>query len=75
MKYLLIATRSKEIMNFRKTFIEHLVGKGHTVNVIAFDGERKEDIESLNAKVFVIEQDNRGINPFSILSFKKQVKK
>ena len=75
MKYLLIATRSKEIMNFRKSFIEHLIDKGHTVSVIAFDGERKEDIESLNAKVFVIEQDNRGINPFSILSFKKQVKK
>lgn len=75
MKYLLIATRSKEIMNFRKTFIEYLIEKGHSVSVIAFDGERKEDIEKLNAKVFVIEQDNRGLNPFSILSFKKQVKK
>ncbi len=74
MKYLLIATRSKEIMNFRKTFIEYLVDNGHSVSVIAFDGERKQDIESLNAKVFVIEQNNRGLNPFSILSFKKRVK-
>ena len=75
MKYLLIATRSKEIMNFRKSFIEHLVNEGHSVSVIAFDGERKEDIESLNAKVFVIEQNNRDLNPFSILRFKSHVKK
>ncbi len=75
MKYLLIATRSKEIMNFRKSFIEYLVDNGHSVSVIAFDGERKEDIESLNAKVFVVEQNNRGLNPFSILKFQKQVKK
>ena len=75
MKYLLIATRSKEVMNFRKSFIEHLVNKGHSVSVITFDGERKQDIENLNAKVFVVEQDNRGLNPFSILKFRKQVKK
>ena len=69
MKYLLIATRSKEIMNFRKSFIEHLVNKGHSVSVITFDDERKEDIENLNTKVFVVKQDNRGLNPFSILKF------
>ena len=74
MKYLIVMTDSNNVINFRKKFIEFLKCKGHSVVVIAHDEKRKNDIESLGVSFYCVEQNNRGLNPFSILSYKKRMK-
>ena len=73
MKYLLIMTTSENVMNFRSSMIKFLLGKGHTVSVIAHDSAREADIKNLGVRFYCVSQDNRGLNPFSIVTYYKSL--
>ena len=75
MKYLFVMTESNSVINFRKKLIELLVSKGHSVIVIAHDNLREKDIRDLGADFFCVKQDNRGLNPFAILKYRKNLTK
>lgn len=74
MKYLLVITNSDNALNFRKKLIEFLKARGHSVVIIAHDEKRKSDIEALGVSFYCVKQNNRGLNPFSMLSYKKKIK-
>lgn len=69
MKYLLVMTTSENVINFRSNMIRFLLRKGHSVSVIAHDSAREEDIKKLGVRFYCVSQDNRGVNPFSILLY------
>lgn len=73
MKYLLIMTTSENVINFRSSMIKLLLGKGHSVSVIAHDSAREADIKKLGVRFYCVSQDNRGLNPFSIVSYYKKL--
>lgn len=75
MKYLILMNVSHDVISFRAKLIEFLQQQGHSVVVIAHDDKRKEDIEALNVKFYCVEQNNRGLNPFSMLSYKRRLAK
>lgn len=66
-------TTSENVMNFRSSMIKFLLGKGHTVSVIAHDSVREADIKSLGVRFYCVSQDNRGLNPFSIVTYYKKL--
>ena len=74
MKYLLVMTDSNNVINFRKKLIELLKHEGHSVVVVAHDEKRKDDIEALGVSFYCAEQNNRGLNPLSMLSYEKKLK-
>ena len=75
MKFLFVMTTSSNVINFRADFIRFLKEKGHEVSVIAHDDERKSDVLNLGVSAFYCaKQDNRSLNPFSILTYKKTLK-
>lgn len=74
MKYMLLMTISDNVINFRKGFIQFLREKGHEVVVVANDDIRKREIENFGCTFYCVKQNNRGLNPFSILSYKKRMK-
>lgn len=74
MKYLFVITHSNTALTFRKKLIEFLKDRGHSVVIIAHDEERKSDIETLGVSFYCVKQENRGLNPFSMLSYRKKIK-
>jgi len=75
MKYLFVMTTSSNVINFRADLIRFLIEKGHEVSVIAHDDERKGDVLNLGVSAFYCaKQDNRSLNPFSILTYQKTLK-
>ncbi|MBQ8196541.1 MAG: glycosyltransferase family 4 protein [Clostridia bacterium] len=75
MKYLFVMTTSSNVINFRADLIRFLIEKGHEVSVIAHDYERKGDVLNLGVSAFYCaKQNNRSLNPFSILTYQKTLK-
>lgn len=72
---MLIVNKSESVINFRRGLINQLKAKGHCVAVIAQDNERRQDIAGLGVAFYCVEQDNRGMNPFSILRYFTQIRK
>ncbi len=68
-------TGSGSVINFRKSLIEFLQEKGHSVCVIAHDNLREKDIRDLGADFYCVKQKNRGLNPFAILKYSKNLTK
>ncbi len=68
-------TESTNVINFRKSLIELLKEKGHSVCIIAHDNLREKDIRDLGADFYCVEQNNRGLNPFAILKYRKNLTK
>lgn len=75
MKYLFIMTTSANVINFRKSLIRFLQEQGHTITIIAHDNIRERDIRDLGVEFFCVKQDNRGLNPFAILKYKRNLQK
>lgn len=75
MKYLLITTTSRSVMNFRTSFIKHLKNKNEEVIVISQDDEMKTEIENLGVKFYCVNENNRGLNPLRMLNSIKKYKK
>lgn len=74
MKIFLIMTKSEMVLTFRKGLICALKKNGYEVGVIAHDKDREKDIAMLGVKFYCVEQDNRGLNPFSIWQYRKRIK-
>ena len=79
MKYLLITTTSRSVMNFRTNFIKHLKNKNSEVIVVSQDDDMKKEIEDLGVKFYCVNENNRSLNAFkmigSIKNYKKIIKK
>ena len=73
MKIFLIVTKSEMIIPFRKSLIEYLQANGCEVGVIAQDDKCQEDVSKLGVTFYAVEQDNRTLNPFSMLQYKKGI--
>ena len=69
-KILLICNKTVDVMNFRRGLIETLQKNDYEVFVIAFDEQRRADIEALGVQFFCIADKNRSVNPLRILSLK-----
>lgn len=74
MKYLLIVTTSETVITFRKKLIEYLKNKDGEVVIVAQDDERIEEINELGVRFYCAQQNNRGLNPFSMLKYRKTLK-
>lgn len=72
---LIVCPASRDIITFRKSLILKLQKENYKISVIVFDTEYKEEILELNVDFYIVEDDNRGLNPFKILSLKKRYKK
>ena len=73
MKIFLIVTKSEMIIPFRKSLIEYLQVNGCEVGIIAQDDKCQEDVSKLGVTFYAVEQDNRTLNPFSMLQYKKGI--
>lgn len=62
-------------MTFRRNLIDHLKENGYDVAVIAQDDDRETEIAQLSVSFHCVKQDNRGLNPFSILRYLNQTKR
>lgn len=75
MKIFLLVTKSETVLNFRQNLIRHLLQKGYSVTVIAYDEEYHQEVESLGATFYCVPQENRWLNPFAILQYTARVSK
>ncbi len=71
-KILLITPTSVQVVGFRAKLIETLQKNENEVSVLTFDREREQEIESKNIKFYCVEDKNRSLNPFKILSLKNK---
>ena len=74
-KVLLICVQSHSILSFRRGLILALKESGYDVSAIAFDNNNTEEITKLGVKLFVIDDNNRSLNPIKLLTLKKKIKK
>ncbi len=74
MKYLLITTSSRSVINFRSSFIKHLKEKNNEIVVISQDDEMKNEIEKKDVKFYCVKGNNRSLNPFKMFNSIKQYK-
>ena len=74
-KILLLCGKSVTVIWFRKKLIQKLISLGHEVHVCAFDREKDEEIRSLGVKFHCMNDANRSLNPFKILSLKSRYAK
>ena len=72
MKILLITPTSEQVVGFRKNLIEHLQKEKYDVSVLTFDDKFRNEIEDRNIDFHCVEDKNRSLNPFKILSLKKR---
>lgn len=75
MKIVLVSPTTSTVLNFRMPLIRKFLGNGWDVSVICGDADRKEEIESASVRFYCIKQNNRGLNPFSMLTYRKRVKR
>lgn len=75
MKILLVCTRSRVLVNFRKKLIEKLQENGHEVCGLAFDRENEELLKERGVKLYSFSDANRSLNPFKVLSLKNRYAK
>lgn len=75
MKILMITPTSWQAAFFRAKLIETFQNKGNQVSVLTFDDEHKDTIESRGVEFHSVTGSNRSVNPFELLSLKKQYAK
>ena len=74
MKCILIVNKSESVLTFRRNLILHLQKNDYDVCVIAQDAERETDVKQLGVRFYCAAQDNRGMNPFSVVRYWHQMK-
>ena len=74
-KIVLIVTKSYSVLTFRKDLIHTLKNEGKEVIIIASDNEHEKEIVEMGVKFYYVKQDNRGLNPFSMFTYKNKIKK
>lgn len=70
MKILLACSNSSVVVTFRKSLIKHLKSIGHDVSVLVFDREYEKQIKELGVSFYCINDANRSLNPFKVLTLK-----
>lgn len=73
-KICLVVTKSESVLNFRRSLIAALQAKGCCVVVIAHDARKQKEIEDLGVRFFCAEQENRSLNPFAMLRYRRTVR-
>lgn len=71
-KILMICNTSQNICTFRMPLIKKLQQEGYEVSTITFDNEYEESLKNEGIKLYYINDKNRSLNPFKILSLKKR---
>lgn len=71
-KILMICNTSQNICTFRMPLIKKLQQEGYEVTTITFDNEYEESLKNEGIKLYYINDKNRSLNPFKILSLKKR---
>lgn len=72
MKAFLLCVTSQSVLTFRRNLIQVLIEKSVDVHVCAFDDDYEARIEELGATFHCIEDKNRSLNPFKVLSLKNK---
>lgn len=72
MKILLLCCTSNGVLTFRKGLIRALQEKGCSVDVCTFDDVYKSQILNLGVGFYCVEDQNRSLNPFKVLSLKNK---
>lgn len=75
MKILLICSSTATVTSFRKELILKLKKLGCQVCVVAFDEKQKDQIIQLGVEFFCLNDANRSLNPFKVLSLKNRYAK
>ena len=75
MKILLVCVTTQVVIGFRKSLIESMQKLGHEVAVITFDREHEDLIRSRGIDFYCLEDSNRKLNPFKILTLKNRYAK
>lgn len=71
-KILLICVSSRNVITFRTGLIEALLENGYDVSVVAFDEEYAEEVKALGVCFYCVDDTNRSLNPFKLLSLKRK---
>ena len=74
-KIALICPKSSTIISFRMSLIQELIKRQYEVSVIAFDDNAREVVEKTGAHYYVVEDDNRSLSFFKILTLKNRIYK
>lgn len=75
MKILLLCVTTDVVIGFRKTLIETMQKLGHEVSVITFNREHEDLIKSRGIDFYCLDDSNRKLNPFKILTLKNRYAK
>ncbi|MBQ4510329.1 MAG: glycosyltransferase family 4 protein [Clostridia bacterium] len=75
MKILLACPHSSVFRRFRKNLIIKLKELGHSIVGVGFDNECIDEINALDIEYHCINDANRSLNPFKILTLKKRYAK
>ena len=75
MNILLICSNSSVVVTFRKKLIEKLQKNGHSVSALVFDRENENQIKELGVSFYCINDANRSLNPFKVLSLANRYSK
>lgn len=75
MNILLVCSNSSVVVTFRKNLIKHLKSIGHKVSALVFDREYEEQIKELGISFYCINDANRSLNPFKVLTLKSRYAK
>ena len=74
-KILITATTSSMVLAFRTDLIKKFQDNGYEVGVVAFDDINADKIKGLGVEFYCIDNNNRSLNPFKLLSLKRDYAK
>lgn len=72
MKITIICAKSKSILWYRRNLIGKWQELGHNVSVVALDNECEQKIKEMNVDFYCVNDANRSLNPFKILTLSKR---
>ncbi|MBQ4585927.1 MAG: glycosyltransferase family 4 protein [Clostridia bacterium] len=70
MRIFFACSKSTTVVTFRRKLIEKLLSLGHKVCVSVFDNECEEEIRAMGVEYYCLNDANRGLNPFKLLTLK-----
>lgn len=71
-KILMICNLSQNIYTFRLPLVKKLQSLGYEVSTLAFDNKYEDTLNEEGVKLYCINDKNRSLNPFKILSLKNR---
>lgn len=71
-KILFLCATSKMVLSFRTELIKKFQNEGYQITVVAFDDVYSKQIINLGVDFYCVNDNNRGVNPFKILTLKNR---